>query len=519
MKIGVFKSNRLPILLLFSFLSQCFTLIPSSNLRSCEQKLPSTFLRLRCKGDQLDGKFSYQLCSGKRIAQFISVALLTFGKPSYGFSSEMSQWTQASTDLDNFPPSSHLFKKLPPASDFSSMLLSDSILQQSYQPQSVLSTPTIQSSEQQTIQLFERATASVVYINTFVEQINVFSMNVMEVPAGTGSGFIWDKDGHIVTNYHVIRNAAAAKVALIGPDGVSVTYPAKVQGVDPDKDIAVLSIDTSDNRLKNSLQPVVLGSCASLRVGQAALAIGNPFGLDHTLTTGVISGLGREVRSPSNRPISNVIQTGMEAIYCHWDKYKLFLIPLIIHSYLCSDAAINPGNSGGPLLDSSGRLIGMNTAIYSPSGASAGIGFAIPVDTLQYVVNALIRDGRVVRPVIGISYLETSQARILGIEQGVLVLDVPPNSPASKAGLQGTSTDRYGVVSLGDIIIAVDDDQVASEADLFKALEKYKVGDYVTLTVLRSDSKSSRVDENSGMKKFNTEVVKVRLQLSEKKSD
>lgn len=313
--------------------------------------------------------------------------------------------------------------------------------------------------ETQTIQLFQRNTPSVVYIDTFQTQYDIFSMNVMETPAGTGTGFVYDKEGHIVTNFHVIRNAGSARVTLTDGDGKSrMTVKAKVVGVDPDKDIAVLSIDLPPEA-KAKLRPITVGRSADLVVGQAALAIGNPFGLDHTLTTGVISGLGREVRSPSNRPITNVIQT---------------------------DAAINPGNSGGPLLDSSGQLIGMNTAIYSPSGASAGIGFAIPVDTLRFEVDTLIRDGKIVRPIIGISYLESSRAKTIGIQKGLLVLDVPAGSPAQQAGMKGSTRERDGRISLGDIIVGLGDAEVNTESDLFKALEQYKVGDTVKLKVLRS---------------------------------
>lgn len=345
----------------------------------------------------------------------------------------------------------------------------------------------LQSAENQLMQLFAKATSSVVYISTFVEQLNVYNMNVMEVPAGTGSGFVWDKNGHIVTNFHVIRNANAATVTILGSDGLSVSYQASVQGVDPDKDIAVLSLEIPEEKRK-LLQPIQIGSSANLRVGQTALAIGNPFGLDHTLTTGIISGLGREVRSPSNRPINNVIQT---------------------------DAAINPGNSGGPLLDSYGSLIGMNTAIFSPSGASAGIGFAIPVDTLSYVVDVLIRDGKIVRPALGISYLESSQAKVLGIESGVLVLDVPKGTPGFKAGIRPTTSSRTGDVTLGDIIIAIDNNKISSEADLFKALDKYEVGDVVTITVLRSEP-TTITNEQPGVKRFKTSEVKFKLTLGAK---
>ena len=205
-----------------------------------------------------------------------------------------------------------------------------------------------------------------------------------------------------------------------------------------------------------------------MRVGQLALAIGNPFGLDHTLTAGIISGLGREVKSPIGRPITNVIQ---------------------------SDAAINPGNSGGPLLDSSGNLIGMNTAIFSPSGASAGIGFAIPVDTVKYIVNTLIRDGKVVRPILGISYLESKQARALGITRGVLVLDVPPDSPAAKAGLKGTRRTETGLVEIGDIIVKVGTTIINTEANLFEALEGYSPGDTIDIKVLRIEAVNDRLEQ------------------------
>jgi len=248
--------------------------------------------------------------------------------------------------------------------------------------------------ENRRIDIFEKAAPSVVYIDTYVESRDAFSTNVMEVPIGTGSGFVWDDKGHIVTNYHVVRNAQSAQVAVLskvfddddaegakkklpsskqqrmvssqppsnrssmrpGDPGVinfsRRVYKAKVVGVDPGKDIAVLKIDAP----VYDLYPIDVGTSTGLKVGQSAYAIGNPFGLDHTLTSGVVSGIGREVRSPIGRPIANVIQ---------------------------SDAAINPGNSGGPLLNSAGKLIGMNTSIYSPSGASAGIGFAIPVDVSQ----------------------------------------------------------------------------------------------------------------------------------------
>lgn len=307
-------------------------------------------------------------------------------------------------------------------------------------------------SEREVISLFERATKSVAYVQTYVETRPGLSLNPMESPIGTGSGIVWDKEGRIVTNFHVIRDASAAKITLANKK----TYEAELVGSSADDDVAVLKIKAP----KDELVPADLGTSDNLRVGQSTYAIGNPFGLDHTLTTGVLSGLGREMKSPTGRTISNVIQT---------------------------EASINPGNSGGPLIDARGRLIGMNTAIYSPSGASAGVGFAIPVDTLKVIATGLIKNGRIVRPVIGISYLESSQARALGVLKGVLVLDVPEGSSAERAGLRGTSRQTFGSINLGDVIIGIDKDDVTNEGDLFKALDKHKVGDVVSLRVVNSD--------------------------------
>ncbi|KAJ1449386.1 trypsin-like cysteine/serine peptidase domain-containing protein [Pelagophyceae sp. CCMP2097] len=281
-------------------------------------------------------------------------------------------------------------------------------------------------------------------------------MNVMEVPAGTGSGFIWDKQGHIVTNYHVIRNAAEAQVTLVDAEtGAKTSWRAKLRGVDPDKDIAVLTID---GLREASLRPIAVGRSADLRVGASVFAVGNPFGLDHTLTQGVVSGLGREMRSPTGRPITNVIQT---------------------------DAAINPGNSGGPLLNSAGRLVGMNTAIYSPSGGFSGVSFAIPIDTVKSIVESLILVGRVSRPIMGVSFLESSQARALGIDKGILVLTAPADGPAAAAGMRGTSRSQDGSLQLGDVIVDIDGSAVATEADMFKALDSKKPGATIRVTVAR----------------------------------
>jgi S1-C subfamily serine protease len=216
--------------------------------------------------------------------------------------------------------------------------------------------------EKATIELFRQASKSVVYITAIALRRDAFSLNVYEIPEGTGSGFMWDEEGHIVTNYHVIRTANGCQVTLAD----NSTYSAELVGAAPAKDLAVLRIDAP----KRLLRPIPVGTSRDLLVGQKVFAIGNPFGLDQTLTTGVISALNREIQSVARQPIQGVIQT---------------------------DAAINPGNSGGPLLDSAGRLIGVNTAIFSPSGAYAGIGFAIPVDTVNEVVPKLIQQGQKAR--------------------------------------------------------------------------------------------------------------------------
>lgn len=337
----------------------------------------------------------------------------------------------------------------------------------------------LQAQERTVENLFSQATPSVVFITTFVEKTDRLTMNAIEVPAGTGSGFLWDKDGNVVTNYHVIRGAQAAKVLVTDASTGRVSkYSAKLVGFNPDKDVAVLKIDSP-----KQLVPITLGNSAPLKVGQTTLAIGNPFGLDHSLSVGVISGLGREVQSPSGRPITNVIQT---------------------------DAAINPGNSGGALLDSSGRLIGMNTAIFSPSGASAGIGFAIPVDTLKYQVETIIKDGRVARPAIGISYVSAAQARALGVGRGVLVLDVPKGSSAAKAGLMGSYRADDGGVVLGDVIIGVNDDKVDTDLDLFRAIDKFAPGDKISVVISRL------VDLGGGVP--GAEELRLKIELQESKS-
>lgn len=305
--------------------------------------------------------------------------------------------------------------------------------------------------EQATIELFRKESPSVVYITTLTVRRSILNPNVQEIPEGTGSGFIWDDKGHVVTNYHVIQTADAANVTLAD----NTTWEARLVGAAPDKDLAVLKIKAPQSKL----HPIAVGSSANLRVGQKAFAIGDPFGLDQTLTTGVISALGREIKSVTGRPIQGVIQT---------------------------DAAINPGNSGGPLLDSAGLLIGVNTAIYSPSGAYAGIGFAIPVDTVNQVVTELIQRGKVERAGLGVHLADERLARRRGVKAGVLIGRVLPDGAAANAGLRGTEFDPDGrMVQLGDIIVAVDGKAVTSAKDLLGLLEKYHIGDQAKVSVLR----------------------------------
>jgi len=316
-------------------------------------------------------------------------------------------------------------------------------------PRAVTPRGELSQGEKSTIGLFRQASPSVVHITAITVQRDLFTLNVIQIPEGTGSGVVWDTNGNVITNFHVIQNADAAQVTLADQSN----WKARVVGVAPDKDLAVLRIDAPATRLR----PIPIGTSKDLQVGQGVFAIGNPFGLDQTLTTGVISALGREIESVTRRPIQGVIQT---------------------------DAAVNPGNSGGPLLDSAGRLIGVNAAIYSPSGASAGIGFAIPVDTVNRIVPELIRYGKITRPGIGVQAAEDQIAQQLGVK-GVLVVDVVAGSAAAKAGIRPTKREASGRVRLGDVIVAVDGMKVGSPNDLFLALEKYKIGDTVNFSLLR----------------------------------
>ena len=303
--------------------------------------------------------------------------------------------------------------------------------------------------ETRTIEIFRRASVSVVYITTVVEYRRFF-LDELQIPKGSGAGFFWDREGHIVTNYHVIEDANRFAVTLADRSD----WEARLVGIAPEKDLAVLKIQAPAAQTV----PLALGRSAELLVGRRVLAVGNPFGLDQTLTVGVISALGRELRSPAGRTIRDVIQT---------------------------DAAINPGNSGGPLLDSSGRLIGVNTAIYSPSGASAGIGFAVPVDTVRRLVPQLIEFGRPIEPGIdGLQWLGEYMAARSGIE-GAVIRHVEPRSQAGRLGLEGLRRGRWGRYLVGDVVIAVDGEPVSSVDDLRDRFEAVGVGAQGTLTIER----------------------------------
>ena len=310
--------------------------------------------------------------------------------------------------------------------------------------------------EQATVDLFEDARPSVVYITTLTERRNLFTGVATEVPSGTGSGFVWDETGHVVTNLHVLQGATAAQVVLHDQSN----HRAELVGFSRGHDLAVLRIDAP----ADALLPLAIGRSDDLRVGQSIFAIGNPFGLSATLTTGIVSALGREIAAVGGGAIENAIQT---------------------------DAAINPGNSGGPLLDSSGRLIGVNTAIYSPSGASAGIGFAVPVDTVRRVVPQIIESGEYTPPQLGIRVSADLNAFVrtrLGIS-GVAILEVDPGTGAARAGLQGTSRAADGRLMLGDIVQAIDGDEVSGLGELQTVLDRYAPGDEVTVTILREGNR------------------------------
>ena len=310
----------------------------------------------------------------------------------------------------------------------------------------------LSADEKATIELFEKSRNSVVFISTRTQVQDFWSRNIFSVPRGTGSGFIWDDSGHVITNYHVIEEASEATIRLANGND----YTAKLVGVSPIHDIAVLKINVSQKRPP----PLPIGSSHDLKVGQKVYAIGNPFGLDWTLTNGIVSALDRSLTEENGVTIEHLIQT---------------------------NAAINPGNSGGPLLDSAGRLIGINTAIYSPSGANAGIGFAVPVDTVNRVVPQLIRHGKYTRPALGIQIDERINQRLAAVLniKGVIILKVPPGTPAATAGLKGVTSTRNGDIIPGDIITAIEGKAIDSVSKLVARLDDFKVGDKTRLTVMR----------------------------------
>ncbi len=321
------------------------------------------------------------------------------------------------------------------------------------EPRAVTARGELAADERTTIEIFEQASPSVVFISTRQRVRDLWTRNVFSVPTGTGSGLIWDDLGHVVTNHHVVEGSFEASVRL--NDGRS--YRAVLVGASPDHDLAVLRINVAFDRPP----PVPLGTSRELKVGQKVYAIGNPFGLDYTLSGGLVSALDRSLAEDDGRSIDHLIQT---------------------------DAAINPGNSGGPLLDSAGRLIGINTAIYSPSGAYAGIGFAIPVDTVNSVVPELIARGKYIRPSLGVG-VDEELNRLLSEQlevEGVLLLNVEPGSAADAAGLRGTRVDRNGNIIAGDVIVAIDDKAVDSVSALLAQLDDYRPGDDVVLRIWRA---------------------------------
>ena len=324
----------------------------------------------------------------------------------------------------------------------------------SHEPRQVTPRGELSIDEKSTIELFENSKDSVVFLSTKKRVIDYWSNDVFSVPRGNGSGFIWDEYGHIITNFHVIEGASEAQIKF--SDGQS--YEAFLVGASPEHDIAVLKVKST----KNLPKAIPLGSSKPLRVGQKVYAIGNPFGLDWTLTSGLISALDRSLPNNNGPPMDNLIQT---------------------------DAAINPGNSGGPLLDSAGRLIGINTAIYSPSGAYAGVGFAVPVDTVNRVVPQLIRHGEYLRPTLGIE-VNQKISNMLGIE-GVVILQVKKGSNAEKAGLKAATMTYQNGIDPGDIITKLGGKKIKTVDDLLLALDNHSIGELVEIELLRNNKKWS----------------------------
>lgn len=334
-------------------------------------------------------------------------------------------------------------------------IIADPLLDPSAKARPIEQPLKLTDAEQRQVNLFQNASWAVVHIETTEMRRGFFQQMAHEYPQGSGTGFVWDERGYIVTNYHVVRNAE--RILVSGNDFRKVE--AQLVGADPVTDLAVVKVKSSIGKLPT----LPIGRSSDLMVGQNVYAIGNPFGLDQTLTTGIISGLDRVMRSIIGTPIHNVIQT---------------------------DAAINPGNSGGPLLDSGGRLIGVNTAIHSPSGASAGIGFAVPVDTVNRVVPQIIANGTPARPTLGVSLAPDSWTRRQGIP-GVVLSQVSEDGPAHAAGIRGLSEDRSGRILLGDIVTAINGVEVNTENDFRLQLTSYPPGETVALTLLREGKEAT----------------------------
>lgn len=320
-------------------------------------------------------------------------------------------------------------------------------------PAATVADPALATDEQNNIDVYKATAPGVVYIQSTTTVRDFFGLYA-DAREGAGSGSIIDEQGDILTNYHVIADSEKLTVSF----GSGKNYPAKVVGKDPDTDLAVIRLLEPP---KEAMTVVPLGDSDRLAVGQKVLAIGNPFGLDRTLTTGVISGLQRPIRAENGRQIEGAIQT---------------------------DASINPGNSGGPLLDSHGRMIGINSQIESPSGASAGVGFAIPVNIAKRIVPQLVRNGSVQRPNLGINPrdVEALGRQVqLPVSDGVLIWSVRSGGPAANAGLKGLARTEDGDIELGDIIVAVDGTKIANSDDLYRVMDKHQIGDTVNVDVIR----------------------------------
>ncbi|MBA2705514.1 MAG: trypsin-like peptidase domain-containing protein [Blastocatellia bacterium] len=318
--------------------------------------------------------------------------------------------------------------------------------------------PATANDEQNNIEIYRTLSPGVVNVHSTSYARDFFGF--VEPQEGSGSGSIIDQDGNILTNYHVIEGAQKLAVSF----GGQKNYAAKVVGGDPDTDLAVIKLIEMP---KEPLTIVPLGDSDKLEVGQKVLAIGNPFGLDRTLTTGVISGLQRPIRARNGRPIEGAIQT---------------------------DASINPGNSGGPLLDSHGRMIGINSQILSPSGASAGVGFAVPVNIAKRIVPELVRSGEIRRPKLGITTrdVEALKSQVeLPVSDGVLIWQIAPGGPAANAGLRGLTQTENGDVEIGDVIVGIDNEKVENTDGLYRILNKHAVGQQVQVQIVRNGRRTS----------------------------